>query len=89
MQKEQGQAIPCPICRKANPAIETLNRQINQARVITDKANFARQLIAKVDEVLQAHGDPKEDPVTKACRSVLNLRKQTAEMILKAQKLAY
>lgn len=68
--------------------IESLNRQINQARVVTDKAYFARQLITKVEDVLKEHGDPKDDPVTKACRGVLDLLKQTAELILKAQKLA-
>lgn len=84
----EKQEIACPICRKANPMIESLNRQINQARVVTDKAYFARQLITKVEDVLKEHGDPKDDPVTKACRGVLDLRKQTAELILKAQKLA-
>ena len=88
MGEAQEQTIPCPICQRANPTIESLNRQINQARVITDKAYFARKLITKVEDVLHEHGDPKDDPVTKACRSVLNLRKQTAELILKAQKLA-
>ena len=88
MREEEEQTIPCPICRRANPAIEALNRQINQAGVVTDKAYFARQLITKVEEVLKEHGDPEGDPVAKACRSVLDLRKQTAELILKAQKLA-
>jgi hypothetical protein len=87
MREEQEPTIPCPICRRANPAVEALNRQINQARIVTDKAYFARQLITKVDEILKEHG-PADDPVTKACCSVLSLRKQTAEMILRAQKLA-
>ena len=82
------QEIACPICRNASPIIESLNRQINQARSVTDKAYFARQLITKVEDVLKEHGDPEGDPVAKACLTVLNLRKQTAELILKAQKLA-
>lgn len=86
--EEREKTIPCPICQNANPVIESLNRQINQARVVTDKAFFAQQLIAKVEDVLKEHGDPQDDPVTKACRSVLGLRKTTAELILKAQKLA-
>lgn len=80
------QTIACPICRKANPEIEAINRQINQARTPSQKAPFAKQLVAKVEEVLQEHG-PAEDPIAEGCRTVLNLRKQTAELILKAQKL--
>jgi hypothetical protein len=86
MEKHE-QTIPCPICQNANPLIESLNKQINQARSVTDKAYFARKLKAKVEEVLEEHG-PADDPTGKACRAVLNLRKQTAELILKAQKLA-
>lgn len=85
MQKP-AQEIACPICRRANPSIESLNRQINQSRAPKEKAPFAKQLIIKVEEVLQEHG-PAEDPIAKGCRTVLNLRKQTAELILKAQKL--
>lgn len=81
------QTVSCSICQNANPMIESLNKQINQARSVTDKAYFARKLKAKVEDVLEEHG-PADDPKGKACRSVLNLRKQTAELILKAQKLA-
>jgi len=84
----EAERIECPICRKANPGFEKLNRQINKAKTVTDKAYFARQLITKVEDVLKEHGDPEGDPVAKACLTVLNLRKQTAELILKAQKLA-
>lgn len=85
--EEREKTIPCPICQNANPAIEALNKQINQARSVADKAYFAGKLKAKVEGVLEEHG-PADDPVGKACRGVLNLRKQTAELILKAQKLA-
>ena len=77
--------IPCLICERANPDFEALNRQINQSRDITDKVYFAQQLMTKVEDVLAEHG-PADDPVGKACRIVLALRKQTAQLILKAQK---
>ena len=83
----EKQEITCSICQNANPVIESLNKQINQARSVTDKVYFASKLKVKVEEVLEEHG-PADDPVAKACRGVLNLRKQTAELILKAQKLA-
>lgn len=77
--------IPCAICERANPDFEALNRQINQSRDITDKVYFAKKLLTKVEDVLAEHG-PANDPIGKACRSVLVLRKQTAQLILKAQK---
>lgn len=77
--------IPCPICERANPDIEALNRQINQSRDITDKVYFAKKLLTKVEDVLAEHG-PADDPAGKACRGVLVLRKQTAQLILKTQK---
>lgn len=81
------QTVPCPICQRANPFFESLNKQINQTRAVTDKAYFARKLLTKVEDVLAEHG-PAGDPAAKACLSVLGLRKTTAELILKAQKLA-
>ncbi len=79
--------IPCPICQRANPVIESLNKQINQARGPKEKAPFAKQLLTKVEDVLAEHG-PAGDPAEKACLGVLGLRKATAELILRTQKLA-
>ncbi|MBI1953454.1 MAG: hypothetical protein HYS41_04945 [Candidatus Omnitrophica bacterium] len=85
--ESQDRTIPCPICQRANPFFDSLNRQINQTRAVTDKVYFARKLLAKAEDVLEEHGQAG-DPAGKACRAVLNLRKQAAELILKAQKLA-
>ncbi len=78
---------PCAICERANPDIEAVNRQINQSKDITDKVYFAQKLLTKVEDILAEHG-PADDPALKACRGVLALRKQTAQLIIKAQKLA-
>ena len=87
MSDQQKEVILCSICRSANPVFDSLNRQINQAKSVTDKAYFARELMTKVEDVLREHGDTKDDPAGKACRTVLNLRKKTAGMILNAQRL--
>ena len=77
----------CVICQKANPEIERLTHQIKQLNHIHEKANFARQLLAEVDAALKEHGST-DDPVGKPCQNTLLLRKQTAELILRTQKLA-
>ncbi len=84
--QEQTQKIACPICRRANFAFKSLTDQINHARAPREKAPYARQLIAKVEAVLQEHG-PADDPIAKGCQTVLAIRKKTAELILKAEKL--
>lgn len=84
---KQPQGSTCPICQKANPDFEGINSQINQAKTPKEKAPFAKQLIAKVEEVLQEHGSA-QDPLTEKCRSILTFRKKTAELILQVEKLA-
>lgn len=82
---KQPEGIACPICRKANPDFERINRKINQARTPAEKASFAGELIKKVEAVLEGHQMPG-NILTEACRTLLDLRKQTAELILKFQK---
>ena len=82
---EEHQEIQCAICQKANPDFEAITRQINQARTPADKAYFAKQLIEKAGAVLNEH-KASGDVLTEACRTVLKLRKQTAELVLKFQK---
>jgi len=77
--------IACPVCRKANAEFESINRQINQAGAPADKAYFARQLIETVEAVEKEHTRP-ETMLTQACRSLLNLRKRTADLILRFRK---
>ena len=79
---DQSEEIACPICRRANISFEALNRQINQAKTPTEKAPAAKLLIERAEAVLQEHAAPG-NVLTDACRTLLNLRKQTAGLILK------
>lgn len=82
---EQSEEIVCPICRKANADFEAINQRINQAKTPTEKAPFAQELIQKVGAVLDEH-QTSGSVLTEACRTLLNLRKQTAELILSFQR---
>ena len=79
---EQPQEIPCAICRSAQLAFDAINQKINQAKTPAEKAPCARELIQKVGAVLNEH-QTSGSFLTEACRAVLGLRKQTAELILK------
>ena len=82
---EESQKIPCQICRMANPDFEAITRKINQAKTPAEKAPFAQELIQKVGVVLNEH-QTSGGVLTEACRTVLGLRRQTAELILKFQR---
>lgn len=82
----RDETILCAICLQANPEIEALNHRINQHRTVKEKAPFARQLIARVEDILREH-NTAENPLTQTCERILNLRKQAAELILKAESL--
>ena len=82
---EEPQEIQCAICRNAQPEFEAINRRINQARTPAEKAPYARELIQKVGAVLNEH-QQSGSILTDACRTVLGVRKQTAELILKFQR---
>lgn len=82
---ERDQEIECSICRRANPSFEALNHQINQAKTPAEKAPFAQELIQKVGAVLNEH-QTSGGMLTEACRTLLGLRRQTAELILKFRR---
>ena len=69
----------------ANPDFEAITRKINQAKTPAEKAPFAQELIQKVGVVLNEH-QTSGGVLTEACRTVLGLRRQTAELILKFQR---
>ena len=75
--------MSCPVCLDAAFEIEDLNKKINNAKDIVIKAEFAEDLLAIVNSLLERHADK-----TLPCISVLNLRKRTAEFIIKTKKLA-
>ena len=80
------QQVECPLCQKAESAFAQINEGINRAATLTEKAFHARELIQKVDTLLKEH-ENVESGLAEACRAVLNLRKKTAEMVLKLEKV--
>lgn len=82
---DTSEDIACPICRRANTSFQALNRQINEAKTPAEKAPAAKLLMEKAEAVLQEHAAPGHT-LTDACRTLLNLRKQTAGLILKFRR---
>jgi len=84
MRAEQ-QEIECAICRRANSDFEALNQKINQAKTPAEKAPFAKQIIQQVEAILNEH-QVSGNVLTDVCRTILNTRKQVAELILKFRR---
>ncbi len=79
------QPIECFLCQRAESDFHRINESINRARTTSEKASHAWELLQKVETVLKQH-ENLESGLAEACRTVLNLRKKAAELILKLEK---
>jgi hypothetical protein len=82
---DTDQKIECRICQKAESDFDQINQRINHAGTIAEKASHARELLQKIEAVRKEH-ENVGNGLAEVCRTVLNLRKQTAKLILKFEK---
>ena len=87
MDKEQNK-ISCPIFNKQEPAIKQIIDEINKARGVQEKTRWAEELLNEVTLILACpnHDGAKLDCMN--CRTICELRNRTANLVLKASKLA-
>ena len=87
MSKEDAK-ISCQVFQKQEAVIKDITNKINAIEGVTGKAVFAEELRKEAD-VLLACQDYKDASLDcKNCRFIANLRKKTADIIVKAKKLA-
>ena len=87
MEKEDEDLIQaCGIYRKAHPKIQKLTEEINRAADINEKANKAQFLWDEAQALIDCEKRGTL-AVCPACGTINQVRKQTAELILKARKL--
>jgi len=87
MHKEEPK-INCPIFQKQEPVIKNITDKINAAQGVPAKAKFAEELQKEVSVLLNCPDYGKESFNCKNCRFIAALRKKTADIIVKAKKLA-
>ena len=86
MSKEDAK-ISCAIFQKQEAGIKDITNKINRIQGIAEKAVFAEELRKEAD-VLLACQDYKDTSLDcKNCRFIAALRKKTADIIVKANKL--
>jgi len=89
MDKEQEQnKISCEIFNKQEPVINKITEEINKAAGVQEKAGWAEELLKEVKVLLECpqHDGAKLDCMN--CRTICELRSRTANLVLKAGKLA-
>jgi len=80
--------ISCPAFQKQEPIIKDITNKINRAKGILAKARFAEELLKEVNVLLSCPDYNCKKLDCKNCHFIANLRKTTAEIIIKAEKLA-
>lgn len=87
MSKEDAK-INCSTFQKQEPVIKDITAKINNAKDVLEKAEFAKKLQEEVDVLLSCPDYDEKSPDCKNCRFIANVRAKTADLIIKAEKLA-
>lgn len=80
--------ISCPIFQKQERVIKDITNNINIIEGVTGKAVFAEELRKEVDVLLSCQDYKNASLDCKNCHFIANLRKKTADLIIKAKKIA-
>jgi hypothetical protein len=80
--------INCSAFQKQEPVIQDITAKINKAERVQEKATFAVELQEEVGMLISCSDYDKKSSDCENCRFIANLRKRTADLIIKAKKLA-
>ena len=86
MQQEQSK-ISCPIFQKQEPIIKDFTDRLNEVKDYQHKVELASDLSRYVDMLLECLEYNVNSLDCKNCRFISNLRKKTANIIIKAKEL--
>jgi hypothetical protein len=86
--EEDNAKISCPTFQKQEPLIKDITDKINKAKGVQEKARFAEELQKEVDVLLSCPDYDGKSLDCKSCHFIANLRKKTADLIIKAKRLA-
>jgi hypothetical protein len=79
--------ISCEAFQKQEPLLEDITAKINTAKDVLEKADFAEELKKEIDVILSCPDYNDKDIDCRNCRFIANVRKKTAELVIKAKKL--
>jgi len=87
MSKEDA-GISCSTFQKQELIIKDITAEINNAGGVLEKAEFAEKLQEEADVLLSCPDYNQGNTDCSNCRFIANVRKKTAELLIKAKKLA-
>ncbi|MBI5400393.1 hypothetical protein HZB07_07330 [Candidatus Saganbacteria bacterium] len=88
MRHEQDSKITCSIFKKQEVAIRAITDKINAAKGIEEKAVLASELGKEAEALLSCLDYNGEELDCQNCDFIANMQKETADLIIKAKKLA-
>jgi len=88
MPEKKELKINCSIFQKQEPVIKDITDKINKAKGVKEKAGFAERLQEETGVLLSCTDFNDKSSDCKNCHFIANLRKKTANLIIKAKKLA-
>lgn len=86
MQNEE-ERINCSMFQKQERIIKAVSDRINIAREPREKIKHAEELLKEVNVLLDCPDYKEKNTDCGNCRTVTNMRKQTAELVIKARRL--
>ena len=85
---KQDAKINCQTFQKQEPVIEEITAKINGAKGVLEKTEFAEELQQEVNILLACPDYDGKSKECGNCRFIANVRKKTADLVIKAKKLA-
>ena len=79
--------INCAIFQKQESGIGNIAEKINNAKEIHEKAELAEEMQKEVEVFFSCTDYDESSMDCKSCRCIANLRKKTAELIIKTKSL--
>jgi hypothetical protein len=86
--ERQKAKISCPTFQKQEPIIKDITDKINRAEEVSEKARFAEELLKEVNVLFSCVDYDDKNLDCKNCYFIADLRKRTADLIIKAKRLA-
>lgn len=83
-EEKKIKKIKCPIFQSKNEVIGGITKALNEAKNVIRKAYLADRLIKEVEALLSCEHFNKKRIDCKICHYIANLRKKTANLIIKA-----
>ena len=85
---EENAEISCSVFQKQEPVIKDITAKINSAKGVLAKAEFAEELQQEINILLSCPDYKQGNTDCSNCRFIANVRKKTADLVIKAKKLA-